>query len=68
LYQSELSVQGIGIEEGVATINLTGTIQTGGVCDAPRIEAQIEQTALQFVTIQSVNILINGQPLAAVTQ
>lgn len=67
LYQSDLSIQGIDIDEGVATINLTGNIVLGGTCDAPRVEAQIEQTALQFATVQSVNIFVNGQPLADVT-
>lgn len=67
LYQSDLTVEGINIVEGVATINLTGNLQLGGVCDTPRVEAQIEQTALQFVTVNSVNVLINGQPFADAT-
>lgn len=63
LYQSTLSVEGINIENGVATINLTGTLLLGGVCDGPRAEAQIRLTALQFSTIDAVTILINGQPI-----
>jgi hypothetical protein len=36
----------------------------GGVCDEPRVRAQLEETALQFVTVDSVSIFVNGQPLA----
>lgn len=64
LGSSSLRVQGIDIDDGVATIALTGNLSLGGVCDAPRVEAQLRQTALQYRTINSVNILINGQPLA----
>ena len=35
----------------------------GGVCDSPRFEAQIEQTALQFSTVSSVEVFINDIPL-----
>src|SRR5688572_32055252 len=48
LYQSDLQVTGVTIEQGKAVIHLTGSVVLGGVCDAPRVEAQIEQTALQF--------------------
>ncbi len=64
LYRSELSVQGIDIEDGEAIINLTGELRIGGTCDIPRIEQQLRQTALQYSTIDSVTISINGVPLA----
>ena len=35
----------------------------GGVCDSPRFEAQIEQTALQFSTVSNVEVFINDIPL-----
>ncbi len=63
LYQSDLQVAGVTIEQGKAIINLTGSVILGGVCDAPRIEAQIEQTALQFSTVNEVNVFINDVPL-----
>lgn len=63
LYQSNLSVQGIDINNRVATIALTGDLQAGGTCDVPRIEAQLRHTALQYSTIDDVSITINGQPL-----
>jgi hypothetical protein len=45
---------------GHATISLTGTLRTGGVCDIPRVEAQIEENALQFSTVKSVTAYVNG--------
>lgn len=65
LYQSDLTIDGIDITDAdVAQIELSGTIRSGGTCDVPRIEAQIEQTALQYGTIDRVSITVNGQPLA----
>lgn len=63
LYQSDLRVAGVTIEQGKATIRLTGTLTLGGTCDAPRVEAQIEQTALQFSTVSDVAVFINDVPL-----
>lgn len=62
LFPSELTVDGINLENGVATIDLSGSLAIGGVCDGPRIRAQIAQTALQFSTVDEVNILINDIP------
>ena len=63
LYQSDLQIAGVTIEQGKATIRLTGTVMLGGACDAPRVEAQLEQTALQFSTVNEVAIFINDRPL-----
>lgn len=63
LYQSNLSLQGVNIVNGQAIINLSGQLITGGTCDDPRIIAQIEQTALQFATINGVQINVNGVPI-----
>ena len=63
LYQSELEVASVRIEQGKAIIHLTGTIMLGGTCDAPRVEAQIEQTALQFSTVSDVAVFVNDVPL-----
>lgn len=66
LYQSELAVESVRIEQGNAIIRLTGTLTLGGTCDAPRVEAQIEQTALQFSTVSTVTVFVNGVPLEEV--
>lgn len=63
LYQSDLEVASVTIEQGKAIIHLTGTIMLGGTCDAPRVQAQIEQTALQFSTVSDVMVFVNDIPL-----
>jgi hypothetical protein len=64
LYQSSLTLDGINILNRVATVSLSGQLMLGGTCDAPRVQAQLEQTALQYTTVDAVNILLNGAPLA----
>ncbi len=63
LYQSDLSVESITLDNGHATVNLTGSLQVGGVCDEPRVDQQIRQTVLQFDGVDSATILLNGQKL-----
>lgn len=63
LYQSDLEVTSVRIDQGNAIIHLTGTLTLGGTCDAPRVEAQIEQTALQFSTVNTVTVFVNDIPL-----
>jgi hypothetical protein len=38
-------------------------LRLGGVCDNPRLKAQLRRTVLQFPTVHSVTILINGVAL-----
>lgn len=66
LYQSDLTLQGAAVQNGEAIIRLTGELQLGGVCDNPRVQAQLEQTALQYNTVDSVTITLNGEPLESV--
>lgn len=63
LYRSNLGVLGIDITNGVAEINLTGELQLGGACDNPRVEAMLTEVALQYDTIDSVIVRIDGVPL-----
>lgn len=49
------------VENGVATIYLTGKLSgLAGVCDDPRAQIQLEETALQFATVKSVQLYLNG--------
>ena len=49
------------IEDGVAQIYLTGELgPLGGVCDNPRAAIQIEETALAYDTVDSVELYLNG--------
>jgi hypothetical protein len=58
-----LYVRGIDIDNGTATIDLGGQLVPVGNCDAAWMPAQIRQTALQYRTIDRVNIFYNGQQL-----
>ena len=60
LYNSNLSFVSASIANGHATIYLSGTLRVGGVCDIPRVEAQLEETALQFSTVSGVTVYVNG--------
>jgi len=63
LYASNLSIESLAVENGTARVALKGSISLGGVCDTPRVEAQLRLTALQFSTVQDVFITLNGVPL-----
>lgn len=65
LANSSLSIDELEIEDGIATVELTGSLMLGGVCDSPRVAAQLEETVLQFATVQEAQIFINGEPLEA---
>ena len=60
LYLSDLQIESLDIVDREAIISLTGTLVTGGECDIPRIEAQLTAIALQFSTIDSVTVYVNG--------
>ncbi len=49
------------VVSGTANIYLTGTL-TGlaGICDDPRTEIQIQETAKQFPTVQNVQLYLNN--------
>jgi hypothetical protein len=63
LYQSRLRLQKATVVNGRATIYLVGKLQLGGVCDDPRVGAQLRRTAYQFPTMHSVVIFVNNVPL-----
>lgn len=46
------------------TVYLAGTLNPGGTCDLPRVEAQLTQTALEAVGAVKAAIYINGDSLA----
>lgn len=63
LAQSDLKVESVSIINGRAEIRLSGSLKLGGVCDGPRVDAQIKETALQFSTVKGVAVWVNGKPL-----
>ena len=48
-------------DDGTATVNLTGDGIGGGMCDAPRIIRQIDETLLQFTNINKTEIYFNDE-------
>jgi len=67
LYQSSLNVESVSIDDnGKATIKLSGTLQLVGTCEDPRIEAQLRETAMQFPTVKSADIFVNGKNLTEI--
>ncbi|MEK9163392.1 MAG: GerMN domain-containing protein [Chloroflexota bacterium] len=63
LYQSKLEVEGVNLKDDKAIVTLKGTLTLGGVCDNPRVEAQLTETGKQFDNVKEVEVLINGKPL-----
>ncbi len=63
LAHSDLQVAGVNIVNRTAIVALTGTVIPSGVCDYPRIEYQLTYTALQFDTVDAVEITVDGTPL-----
>ncbi len=63
LWQSDLAVEKITSADGVTTdVWLKGKTQMGGVCDAPRLKAQIESTVARFKP--KFKIYLNGSESA----
>lgn len=59
--RSTLSFERAEVINGTAKIYLKGSLSgLSGVCDDPRAKIQIEETALQFPTVQRVEIYLNG--------
>ncbi len=56
LYQVTLS-------NGIAEIYLKGDFAISNVCDVPRIQGQLYETAKQFSDVREVKIFINAQSL-----
>ncbi|QAT40134.1 GerMN domain-containing protein [Clostridium sp. JN-9] len=63
LYKSNLKVESAKIVNGAATVNLSGTFSLGGVMDIPRVKAQLIETVMQFQSVKSAKIYINGKTL-----
>jgi hypothetical protein len=63
LAASQLTVDRVTVENGVAGVYLSGTLSLGGTCDDPRAVGQIAATARQFQTVTRVEIIFNGGPL-----
>ena len=56
----DMSVADVQLINGVATVNIAGDLTIGGVCDEPRVTAQVAATASQFDDVERAVVLING--------
>lgn len=63
LANSPLQVERIERSENQARVYLTGYLELGGVCDDPRVLAQLQETATQFSDVETVEFYLDGQPL-----
>lgn len=58
-----LRVVSVSVLNNTATIRLAGEVFVAGICDIPRIESQIEETARQFPNVKRVRVFIGRQTL-----
>ncbi len=54
------------LDGSTAVVNLSGSLRPGGVCDHPRIETQLAQTAVAATGAPQAAIYIDGRALADV--
>lgn len=66
LGSSDLKLDSVVIKDGKAIIKLSGKLTVGGVCDNPRIDAQIRETAMQFSSVKSVEVFVDNKPLTEI--
>jgi len=61
LHQSDAQVEQVTVANGVATVELVGSIVSAGTCDDPRILGQLRQTVLA-AGVDEVVFSLNGAP------
>jgi hypothetical protein len=59
----DLKLMSVSINNKTATIHISGEVFVAGICDIPRIESQIEETAKQFPTVRRVRVFLAGRTL-----
>ena len=63
-YWRGMQLKSVSLKKGTAVIHLTGEApRVAGICDVPRIEGQIIETARQFRAVRRVKVFINGKPM-----
>ncbi|MDQ0871257.1 hypothetical protein QFZ70_003730 [Arthrobacter sp. V1I9] len=64
LSESDLKFLSGSFDGTTVTVYLAGTLSMGGVCDLPRVEAQLTHTAVSAVGAIRAEIYVNGLTLA----
>lgn len=63
LSSSNLALKSVQEQNGEVIVKLTGTLKLGGVCDDPRVVAQLNATIGQFFPGKTVVVMINDKAL-----
>lgn len=58
---TQLFYDSVILHNGVAKLYLSGTMYGPGHCAEPELRAQIDQAALQFPTVQKLEVYLNGK-------
>ena len=58
--EMKLIYEGVSLKDRVARLQLSGMTETIAHCSVPAFRAQIEQAALQFNTVNTLEVYING--------
>lgn len=67
LYQSDLTYVSSSVSGDTVHVTLTGTLAQSGECDSPRVQAQLEQTAIKAASgATKAKITLNGKDLSDV--
>jgi hypothetical protein len=64
LSAATLSIGRVTIMHGHASVYLHGRLNLAGECDNPRVRAQLTATVMQFPSVHSATIYINGMKLS----
>ena len=63
LYRSKIRVQSVDFEDGLVTVNLSGTyIMPEDDCDNLRVRAQVWATVRQYPEVKATNIYLGRVP------
>lgn len=63
LYQSTLAYRGHRMSGPTVLLYLTGTFRIGGVCDIPRVKAQLEYTAMKAAHASRAVVYVGTQTI-----
>jgi hypothetical protein len=63
LASSDLEYVSAYFDGTTVVVNLTGTVRPGGICDIPRLEAQLTHTAVSAVGAARAEIYVDGRRL-----
>ena len=66
LANSALAVDSVTISDEHADVQLSGELVMAGLCDTPRVEAQIIRTVVQFPGVETTDVSVDGEPLEEV--